>query len=216
MRLNFKSLKLISIVSSLIISFSSASAFATTSTAAVSPEVVVKTALESALSELKARRSEFEADKSKLHEAINRTLGSVVNFELFSKAVLGNHWRTASDSQRTEFVGEFKKQLLGTYASAVFEYSDQKINYLPFSNPENKDRVKVKAEFITASGGKVPMTFSMNIRKDTSWKVYNIKIQTSDATIELIPLFRSDYRERVASKGLDKVIAEMKAKNSQR
>jgi len=90
------------------------------------------------------------------------------------------------------------------------------MNYLPFSNPENKDRVKVKTEFITASGAKVPMTFSMNIRKDTSWKVYNIKIQTSDATIELIPLFRSDYRERVASKGLDKVIAEMKAKNSQR
>jgi len=211
MRLNFKSLKLISVVSLLVIAFSSSA-----SATVVSPDAVVKTALESALSELKERRSEFEADKGKLNEAINRILGPAVNFELFSKAVLGNHWRTASVSQRTEFVAEFKKQLLGTYASAVFEYSDQKMNYLPFSNPENKDRVKVKTEFVTSSGSKVPMTFSMNIRKDTSWKVYNIKIQTSDATIELIPLFRSDYRERVASKGLDKVIAEMKAKNSQR
>jgi len=90
MSLKFKSLKIISIISLFVIAFSSTSVSASR---AVAPEVVVKTALESALSELKSRRSEFEADKSKLNEAIQRILGPVVNFELFSKAVLGNHWR---------------------------------------------------------------------------------------------------------------------------
>jgi len=131
------------------------------------PDLVVKSTLTKALGELDTRRAEFEADSSKLFEAIERVFSPAINFELFSKAVLGNHWRTASPAQRSAFVTEFKTQLLTTYATAVFEYSGEKINYLPFSNPENKDRVKVQTEFVTATGDIVPMIFSLSIRNDT-------------------------------------------------
>lgn len=178
------------------------------------PDVVIKSTLESALKQLRERRDEFAADNAKLNQAINDTLGSAINFELFSKGVLGNHWRKATPQQRTDFVTEFQSLLIGTYASAVFDYSGETINYLPFSNPDNADRVKVKTEFVSKSGTKIPMIFSMNIRGDTQWKVYNIKIQTPEATIELIPLYRSDYRERVSSQGLDNLIADMRAKNN--
>ena len=178
------------------------------------PDVVVKTTLEGALKQLRERREEFAADNAKLTRAIHDTLGPAINFELFSKAVLGNHWRKASEQQRKDFVEEFKRLLIETYASAVFNYSGETINFLPFSNPENKQRVKVQTEFISKTGTKIPMIFSMNIKGDTQWKVYNIKIQTPEATIELIPLYRSDFRERVSSQGLDKLIADMRAKNN--
>jgi phospholipid transport system substrate-binding protein len=178
------------------------------------PDVVIKTTLENALKQLRERRDEFSADNAKLNQAIENTLGPAINFELFSKGVLGNHWRKASTQQRADFVGEFKRLLIGTYASAVFDYSGEKINYLPFSNPKKADRVKVKTEFVSKNGSKIPMVFSMNIRGDSQWKVYNIKIQAPEATIELIPLYRSDFRDRVSSQGLDKLIAEMKAKNN--
>jgi len=180
------------------------------------PDLIIKSTLTKALAELDTRRVEFKEDSTKLFEAIERVFSPVINFELFSKAVLGNHWRTASQAQRSAFVTEFKTQLLTTYATAVFEYSGEKINYLPFANPENKDRVKVVTEFVTSTGEIVPMIFSLSIRNDTQWKVYNVKIETTEATVELIPLFRSDFRSRISSKGLDAVIAEMKLKNSQR
>ncbi len=151
---------------------------------------------------------------SKLNQAINDILGPAINFELFSKGVLGKHRRNITPEQFTAFVAEFKRLLIGTYASTVFEYSGQKINYLPFSNPDNKDRVKVRTEFLTQSGGKIPMTFSMNKRGDTQWRVYNIKVQTPDATIELIPLFRNDYSDRISKVGIDKLIEEMRAINN--
>lgn len=178
------------------------------------PDVVVKTTLQKAINELEKRRPEFAADADKLNQAINDILGPAINFELFSKGVLGKHRRNITPEQFTAFVAEFKRLLIGTYASTVFEYSGQKINYLPFSNPENKDRVKVKTEFITQSGGKIPMTFSMNKRDDTQWRVYNIKVQTPDATIELIPLFRNDYSDRISKVGIDKLIEEMRAINN--
>jgi len=177
------------------------------------PDVVVKSTLERALSELQQRRSEFAADPEKLNKAVNDILGPSINFELFSKGVLGKHRRTITAEQFDAFVIEFKRLLIGTYASTVFEYSGEKINYLSFSNPKNKDRVKVKTEFITKSNEIVPMTFSMNIRNDTEWKVYNIKIQTPEATIELIPLFRSDYSDRISKHGIDNLIAEMRKIN---
>lgn len=178
------------------------------------PDVVVKSALENAIKELKARRPEFAADREKLTQAVNDILGPAINFELFSKGVLGKHRRTITPEQFDAFVVEFRRLLVGTYASTVFEYSGQKINYLPFSNPENKDRVKVKTEFVTNAGEKIPMTFSMNRRNDSKWRVYNIKIQTPEATIELIPLFRSDYSDRISKKGIDNLIAEMRKINN--
>lgn len=177
------------------------------------PDVVVKTTLEKALNELQTRRSEFAADPEKLTQAIDDILSPSINFELFSKGVLGKHRRTIKPAQFDAFVVEFKRLLVGTYASTVFEFSGETINYLPFSNPKNKDRVKVKTEFVMKSGQKVPMTFSMNIRNDIAWKVYNIKIQTPEATIELIPLFRNDYSERISQGGIDSLIAEMRKIN---
>ena len=178
------------------------------------PDEVVKTTLQKALAELEENRAEFAADSKKLDKAINDILGPAINFELFSKGVLGKHRRDITPQQFDAFVAEFKRLLIGTYASTVFEYSGQKINYLPFSNPKNKDRVKVVAEFLTQSGGKIPMTFSMNIRDDTKWRVYNIKVQTPDATIELIPLFRTDYSDRISKVGIDKLIEEMREINN--
>ena len=178
-----------------------------------SPEVVVKSTLEKVLGELQQRRSEFAADPEKLNQAVNDIIGPAINFELFSKGVLGKHRKTISKEQFNAFVVEFERLLIGTYASTIFEYSGDSINYLPFSNSKNKDRVKVKTEFITKNQQKIPMTFSMNIRDDSEWKVYNIKIQTPEATIELIPLFRSDYSDRIAKHGIDHLIAEMRKLN---
>ena len=180
----------------------------------IAPDVVVKSTLERALKELGERRSEFAADPKKLDKAINDILGPAINFELFSKAVLGKHRRDITPEQFKAFVVEFKRLLIGTYASTVFEYSGQSINYLPFSNPKNKDRVKVETEFVTNAGEKIPMTFSMNIRGDEQWRVYNIKIQTKEATIELIPLFRNDYSDRISRSGIDKLIKEMRQINN--
>ena len=158
-----------------------------------------------------ALRSKVTSPKVK---AINDILGPAINFELFSKAVLGKHRRDITPEQFKAFVVEFKRLLIGTYASTVFEYSGQSINYLPFSNPKNKDRVKVETEFVTNAGEKIPMTFSMNIRGDEQWRVYNIKIQTKEATIELIPLFRNDYSDRISRGGIDKLIKEMRQINN--
>ena len=197
-----------------IISLLSAMFFVQLSYAEVTPpDVVVKSTLERALSELQQRRSEFASNPEKLNQAINDIIGPAINFELFSKGVLGKHRRTITKEQFDDFVVEFKRLLIGTYASTAFEFSDEKINYLPFSNPKNKDRVKVKTEFITKNNQKIPMTFSMNIRDDSEWKVYNIKIQTPEATIELIPLFRNDYSDRISKHGIDNLISEMRKIN---
>jgi len=102
------------------------------------PEVVVKSTLEKVLGELQQRRSEFAADPEKLNQTVNDIIGPAINFELFSKGVLGKHRKTISKEQFNAFVVEFERLLIGTYASTIFEYSGDSINYLPFSNSKNQ------------------------------------------------------------------------------
>jgi len=115
------------------------------------------------------------SDKAKLYVAIEKHLEPAVHFERIAKLVMSKHWRKTTESQKIDFIHYFKKSLLSTYASALFEYSGEEIAFVPFKDT-GKDKVKVKTEFITTSGERIPIIYSMSNRKDDKWRAYDIKI----------------------------------------
>ncbi len=176
------------------------------------PDEVVKTTIQSALQQLEERRDELSKDNQKLYAAVEKVLQPAIHFERFSKLVLGKHWRKATADQKKEFVAQFKKSLLKTYATAIFEYSGETINYIPLEY-KGGDRVKVKTEFVTKSGSVVPVIYSMSNKDDDRWRVYDIKIITPETSTSLVQLYRSQYNSLIESKGLDGLISDLQKKN---
>lgn len=178
------------------------------------PDQVIKEAIGQALQELETRRDELSADKDKLYQTINDVLQPVVHFERVSKLVLGKHWRKASDQQKQDFMQEFKQLLLRTYATAIFEYSGEKINFKPFKD-SGTDRVKVETEFVTKAGNPIPVIYSMSNKNDDRWRIYDVKIITPETATSLVQLYRSQYSGLIESRGFDGLIADLRAKNAQ-
>ena len=185
------------------------------------PDQVVKQTISVALKELDARRAELIDDRAELYATVERVLEPAVNFERVSKLVLAKHWRKASAEQQQEFVAEFKKSLLKTYATAIFDYSGEKIVYLPFAgigkDKKGRDNYKVKVEtqFITQSGQRVPVIYSMTNRDDTQWRMYDIKIVTDGAATSLVQLYKSQYSSIIEAKGISGLLVDLKNKNAE-
>lgn len=181
--------------------------------AMTAPDQVVKQTIDKALQELNERRDELANNRAELYATVERVLEPSIHFERVSKLVLAKHWRKASVAQKVEFTQQFKKSLLQTYASAVFDYSGEKIVYLPYK-ADGKDKARIKTEFVTKAGKRIPVVYSMSNRKDTSWRMYDIKIITDGATTSLVQLYKAQYGSIIEAKGIDGLLAQLKEKNA--
>ena len=177
------------------------------------PDEVVKQTITKALTELDERRNELINDRAELYATIERILEPAIHFERVSKLVLAKHWRKANPEQKKEFISEFKKSLLKTYATAVFDYAGEEIVYLPYES-DGKDKAKIRTEFVTQAGVRIPVIYSMSNRDDTKWRMHDIKIITDGAATSLVQLYRAQYSSIIESKGIDGLLTLLKEKNA--
>ena len=103
-----------------------------TAHAAPSPDLLVRNTTDTVLAELAANYDAMREDQGLLYSMVDAIVLPHFDFKRMSKLVLGKHWKKVSDIQREEFVDEFKALLVRTYATALFEYTDQEIVYKPF------------------------------------------------------------------------------------
>jgi phospholipid transport system substrate-binding protein len=176
------------------------------------PDQVVIQATDQVLSEITERRAELQTDKAQLYALVNEIILPNMDFNRISRAILGKHWRSATPEQQQQFQDEFTALLIRTYATALFEYTDQKIVYKPLNAAEGDDRVSVHADFVPNDGPKVPFSYSLTNRDDTRWRVYDIKIDG----VSLVTNYRTSYGNIIQSNGVDGLITSLRNKNVER
>lgn len=173
------------------------------------PDQVVIQATDEVLTAITERRDELQADKAKLYALVNEIILPNMDFTRISRAILGKHWRSATPEQQQEFQDEFTALLIRTYATALFEYTNQKIIYKPLQMAEGDDRASVRAEFVPNDGPRVPFSYSLTNRDDTRWRVYDIKIDG----VSLVTNYRNTYGAIIQSDGIDGLIDSLRNKN---
>ena len=130
---------------------------------------------------------------------------------MIARLVLGKHWRGATPLQRDSFAEEFKKLLIRTYATALFEYTgNEKMEIKPLRIKDGDKRTTVQTRVILPGAPAVPVNYSFILAKSGDWKIYDIKIDG----ISLVTTYRSTYGQIVQRKGLENLIAELKQKNA--
>lgn len=174
---------------------------------AMEPNELIKKTTEQLLNEFTANRSAYEADLNSLYEMVNRIAIPHFDFDRMTRIVLGRHYGNATEDQRQQFTEEFKTLLVRTYSQALFQYSDEKINYVPAV--PFRDGMMVLEEIEVGAAVPVRLEYYLT-KKDNGWKVYDVRIDG----ISLVTTFRNSYNTIISRNGLPVLIADLQKKNS--
>jgi phospholipid transport system substrate-binding protein len=174
------------------------------------PQQLVIDTTDQMLGALKANRAELDQNPDLIYGLVKDIVLPHLDFVRMSSWVLGKHWRRASKEQKIRFVRAFRELMVRTYAVALLEYSDQKIEYVPLRDDPAGGDVTVRTQVIRS--GKQPIAINYNLwRRKDEWKVYDIAVDG----ISLVANYRTSFASEIKDKGLDELITRLEQHNRQ-
>lgn len=163
--------------------------------AATAPDVLVKETADKVLAKVIANKSVYTANRGKLFSMVNAIVLPHFDFVVMSKRVLGKHWKSASSAEKKAFVKEFRNLLVRTYATALLNYSGQKIEYKPV---RIKKRTALVKTLVRNSGGSaIPIDYRLYKSKSGAWKVYDLSVDS----LRIVATYRTRYSAEIRRLG---------------
>ncbi len=159
---------------------------------------------------LKENRKRIVNEPGFLEQEIRRVIVPHLDLESMTKLAVAVYWRKADSGQRARLVDEFRTLLLRTYAKSLAKFSDQQVEFLPFSDSGRVDRAVVRSRIIQ-SADRPPINLEFRLRLlDTGWKIYDISVDN----ISLVISYRASFDSQIRQTGLDGLIASLAEKNT--
>ena len=132
------------------------------------------------------------------------------DFTRMTELAVGANWRNATPAQKTALTEQFKTLLIRTYSGTMLKFKNSAIDVKgnPLVNKGGKEIV-VRAEISSQSGGKpVTMDYTM-YQSGGKYRVYNVAVEGAS----LVTVYRSQFNNTIAQKGIDGLIQELRSKN---
>lgn len=159
---------------------------------------------------LKLQDPAFIHDFSAFNAFVQQNIYPIVDFDLMSSLVLGQHWKAASVDERTRFTQEFQRLLVRTYSRAFVEFKNWSVHYLPLDMEAGASKVMVKTEVLQPGMKPIDMSYRM-VLVDGTWKAYDILI----AGVSLVTNYRATFNDEVVRSGaLNSVINNLAKRNA--
>ncbi|PKN43194.1 MAG: hypothetical protein CVU60_02220 [Deltaproteobacteria bacterium HGW-Deltaproteobacteria-18] len=172
------------------------------------PTSYIRANIDRVLSILTSPEYEAETDKTEQLRQIEAVVDNFFDAEELSKRSLGQYWKIFTPEQKQEFQPLFLKLIKQVYLKKSITYNDEVVNY----NQEiiKSDTLAEVHTTITSPSLNIPIIYYM-IRKDVSWKVYDVSVEN----VSLIKNYRSQFRSILQNNSPDKLIATLREKTNE-
>jgi phospholipid transport system substrate-binding protein len=131
--------------------------------------------------------------------------------DMSSRALGRDAWLRATPTQRQAFSQQFVTLLIRTYSSALAQYTDEKINFLPLRGDyNNQSRVQVNSVLIRDSGPSINLSYRLMLERG-QWMLYDFSVDG----VSIIASFRSQFAEELQQRGIDGLITKLAQHNAQ-
>lgn len=178
--------------------------------AAQAPMDIVRNTTDQVLSRVQSDRDALRQDPAKMYALVSEVIFPRFDFPIMAQWVLGTHWKDADKALRDEFVDQFRKLLVRTYATALLEFSDQEINY-PEDNAAVKGRTVEVRQEIDQSGSE-PILLGYRLHNTGGeWKVFDVAVDG----VSLVKTYRASFSSLIKDEGLPGLIDSLAAKNKE-
>lgn len=178
--------------------------------ATATPQQLVQDTSDRILGRIQSERKQIDNDPGHLYLLIDELLLPHIDFEKMSRWVLGKYWRTANPEQRRRFVEEFRNLVVRTYSTALLEYSDQSIRYLPMRSTPDATEVTVRTEIENGRGANIPINYDLYLN-DQQWLVQDVSIDG----VSLVSNYRSNFASQIRRSGVDGLLEELAQRNTE-
>lgn len=173
------------------------------------PQQLIESASERVLTALQENTETYRADPSLLNALVDEVVLPHFDFDAMTQLALGRYRKKVSDEQRPAIVNEFRQLLIRTYGSALLEYNDEKLIYLPMEGSEADGKVVVRTEVQQEGGFPIPISYKMR-KRDDGWKVYDISVDE----VSLVTNYRSSFGRTIKKSGVEGLLQVLKERNA--
>ena len=173
------------------------------------PEQIVEHTSTELLKIINEQSERIKNEEGYVNEVINDVILPVIDLQSMGKLILGKHWKTASDEQRTQFIEQFKSMLVRTYAKSVADFGHAKVKVFPPKGEQKGKRHRVKSYLDIGSGTPLQVDYVFR-RKGGSWKVFDLVVDG----LSLIKNFRTSFSQEISETSLDALIARLASTNA--
>ena len=174
----------------------------------ITPESLVRDTASRMLVALKDEKTLIQKDRNRIYALVSDIVLPYFDFRRMSAWVLGRYWRDATPDQQERFTAEFRQMLVRTYGSALLDYSDEKIIYLPLHAEQGAKDVTVHTEIEQVGGPAIEINYSMYLSAD-GWKVYDVSING----VSLVTNYRTSFASIIRRDGVDSLIKQLEYRN---
>jgi phospholipid transport system substrate-binding protein len=169
-------------------------------------EIVAGTADELATT-IATRRAELEADREAIATVVDTLILPSFDMRRGSRAILAEHWDSASAADRDRFVTAFYEYLVATYGDLLLHFKPETLRVLPFDGDAAHSPARVHTIITLNDGTEVDVDFVM-IGGDRDWRVVDIEAEG----VSYVRTYRSQFRVDIAADGLGSVIEWLEQK----
>jgi phospholipid transport system substrate-binding protein len=175
-----------------------------------SPRELIETASDHLIQVLRERRDAVRSDPQVALAIARETVLPLLDFQRAAKWVLGPHWRSASDDQRTRFTEAFRDFLVRTYVTAMSVYVDEiiahgnRVTYLPVHMGADDEQAVVRAIIHLQSGVNAEVGYRLH-RRDGPWKIFDVTLEG----VSMLTTYRISFASEIERDGLDALIERL-------
>ena len=135
------------------------------------------------------------AKSGRIYRLVDELVLPHFDFSAMTDLALGRY-KDKVDEQKPTIVREFRQLLVRTYSSALLEYTDQELIYLPMEGSEADGKVVVQHRDRAAGGFPIPDQLQPAPRR-RGWKVFDISVDE----VSLVTNYRSSFARAIRKRG---------------
>ena len=178
--------------------------------AVTAPEKLIRDTSDKVIAEIKANASSYQSNPQGIYKLVDEVVLPHFDFIAMTDLALGRYKDEVDDQQKPTIVKEFRQLLVRTYSSALLEYTDQRLVYLPMEGSEADGKVVVRVEIEQPGGFPIPISYSLRLGDD-GWKVFDISVDE----VSLVTNYRSSFARAIKKDGVDGLIKTLQDRNQE-
>lgn len=178
--------------------------------AATAPEKLIRDTADKVIAEIRANASSYQSNPRGIYKLVDEVVLPLFDFIAMTDLALGRYKDEVDDQQKPTIVKEFRQLLVRTYSSALLEYTDQQLVYLPMEGSEAEGQVVVRVEIEQPGGFPIPISYSLRLGDD-GWKVFDISVDE----VSLVTNYRSSFARAIKKDGVDGLIKTLQDRNQE-
>lgn len=148
-------------------------------------------------------------DLPRLMQLVDSRIMPHVNFTRMTASATGPAWRKASADQRQQLQQEFKTLLVRTYAGALKQVGDKRIDMLPFRGNAATDKEVLVRTLIRGKGEPIQLDYRLERADDGAWRIYDMNV----LGVWLVGNYKTQFKQQIDKGGIDALIQSLVERN---